>query len=96
MLVLGCHRVIAKGPLKRGLDVSPHWLRELTKLPFKFRTARDSLAPVKEPALALTFDDGDPSVGIHALPVLAKLGVKASAFVMPRPANRPLRFGRTF
>ena len=85
VLVLGCHRVIADGPLKEGLDVSPQWLRELVRLPYKFRTVRESLAPSSEDALALTFDDGDPSIGVNALPLLISLGVKASAFVMARP-----------
>jgi peptidoglycan/xylan/chitin deacetylase (PgdA/CDA1 family) len=85
--VLGCHRVIAEGPLKLGLDVSPKWLRQVAALPYKFRTVAESLASTDGDALVLTFDDGDPSVGANALPVLAQLGVRASGFVIVEPGK---------
>jgi peptidoglycan/xylan/chitin deacetylase (PgdA/CDA1 family) len=94
VLVLGCHRVIGDEPLKAGLDVSPKWLRELVKLPYKFRTVRESLAPSSEDALAISFDDGDPSLGTNALPLLTSLGVRASAFVMAKPGESAPAFWR--
>jgi len=87
-LVLGCHRVVASGPLKRGVDVSPEWLRDVIKLPYKFCTVEELLKEPHEDALVLTFDDGDPTVGRHALPLLAEFGVRASAFVVP-PVGGP-------
>jgi hypothetical protein len=91
-LVLGCHRVIAEGPLRPGLDVSPQWLRGVTGLPYKFRTLAESFARGDEDAMVLTFDDGDPSVGANALPVLTQLGVRASAFVIAAPGKAPPGF----
>jgi hypothetical protein len=67
--------------------VSPKWLRNVAKLPYEFCTLDESLKTPKEDALVLTFDDGDPSVGMHALPLLAEHG-RASAFVMP-PTTQP-------
>ena len=83
--MLGCHRVIADGPLQPGLDVSPDWLREVVKLPYQFLTVEESLRHPHENVLALTFDDGDPSIGSTALPALAQLGIKATAFVIVQP-----------
>jgi len=77
--------VIASGALQPGLDVSPQWLHEVARLPYQFLTVHESLHAPHEDALALTFDDGDPTVGANALPVLSSLGVKATAFVMARP-----------
>jgi len=91
-LVLGCHRVIADGPLKPGLDVSPQWLREVIKLPYKFRTLYESLEQKSEPTLVLTFDDGDPSVGANALPALAAQGIRATAFLIVEPGHPMPRF----
>jgi peptidoglycan/xylan/chitin deacetylase (PgdA/CDA1 family) len=39
--------------------------------------------------LAVTFDDGDGSVFQHALPILAKLGVPGTAFVVVRRVGSP-------
>nr|UXE46193.1 hypothetical protein Hi04_10k_c5981_00012 [uncultured bacterium] len=90
-LVLGLHRVIASGELTEGLDVTPRWLRDVAALPYKFRTLEDSLKNRLEDSLVLTFDDGDPTVGTEALPVLAECGIRATAFVVvsadePAPA----------
>jgi peptidoglycan/xylan/chitin deacetylase (PgdA/CDA1 family) len=93
--VLGCHRVAANGPLKPGLDVSPDWLREVAKLPYRFLTVEESLRlPHDDDVLALTFDDGDPSIGSNALPVLAQLGIKATAFVIVHPDEPAPAFWR--
>ncbi len=83
-LVLGCHRVVASGPLKCGVDVSIEWLRDVVKLPYRFCTVEELLRKPNEDALVLTFDDGDPTVETHALPLLAEFGIRASAFVMVR------------
>ncbi len=87
-LVLGCHHVIACGPLMRGVDVSTSWLREVVKLPYQFRTLKESLKNPNADAMVLTFDDGDPTVGTDALPILAEFGIRASAFVMA-PGSQP-------
>jgi peptidoglycan/xylan/chitin deacetylase (PgdA/CDA1 family) len=93
-LVLGCHRVIANGPLKPGLDVSPGWLREVVKLPYRFLTVAESLRHPDIDVLALSFDDGDPSIGSNALPALAQLGIKATAFVIVHPEEAAPPFWR--
>jgi hypothetical protein len=87
-LVLGCHHVITCGPLKRGLDVSPSWLREVVKLPYQFSTLGESLKSPSADAMVFTFDDGDPTVGTDALPLLAEFGIRASAFGMA-PGSQP-------
>jgi len=84
--------VIANGPLAPGLDVSPGWLREVAKLPYKFCTLEESLKSRHDDALVLTFDDGDATVGAHALPLLAEFGIRASAFVMAPVERRAPAF----
>jgi peptidoglycan/xylan/chitin deacetylase (PgdA/CDA1 family) len=76
--------VIASGPLTPGLDVSPQWLRDVVALPYKFCTLIESLNAPNDAALILTFDDGDPTVGTNALPLLAEFDIKASAFLIAR------------
>lgn len=84
--------MIADGPLAPGLDVSPDWLRSVAKLPHQFRTLDESLKQPTADAMVFTFDDGDPTVGTHAVPVLAEFGIRASAFVMAPVERRAPAF----
>lgn len=88
ILILGLHRVgyPPKNAKIRGLFVTPRllaleiWL--LKKLGYQFMTLSNALLNPAERSAVVTFDDGYADNYVAGLPVLERLGVPATIFVI--------------
>src|SRR4051794_3718991 len=95
------HRVLPAAQLAEypspEIAVTPEelgWFLGFFKAHFTCGTLRDTVAryleggPSERPLLAITFDDGQRDNHLHARPVLAAHGVRASFFVVARAAEK--------
>jgi peptidoglycan/xylan/chitin deacetylase (PgdA/CDA1 family) len=84
VVVLGYHRVAVVPSDRHSLAVSPAHFREHVRyLKRNFRIVRfeEDWSRLREPAVAITFDDGYADNLTEALPILEEVGVPATFFV---------------
>lgn len=80
--ILAYHGISDPGAFSRQIDYLSG--RFVFVGPQEVVAALDGTAPLPERSVWVTFDDGDPTVVDHALPVLARYSVQSTMFICPQ------------